>query len=142
MTKNKVYLEAILELIKTGHWITDQVGLKLKEYGLTEPQYNVMRILRGQKGKPTTVHYISQQMIQRSSNVTRIIDKLIEKELVSRAECPGNRRKMDILLTHKGANELKRLDKVVENFHSPLIANLTENEAKHLKDLIIKLKGE
>ncbi|MDN5204701.1 MarR family transcriptional regulator [Fulvivirgaceae bacterium BMA10] len=139
---NKNYLKAIEQIIRTGHWITDQVSMELKEYEISEPQYNVLRILRGRKGKPITVHEIQDQMVQRTSNVTRIVDKLLDKELVNRQECPTNRRKMDITITDKGQSFLVQLDKRVHDFHLPMAENLSEKEAITLTKLIIKLKGE
>lgn len=136
------YYRAIFQIIKTGHWITDQVSVELKEYNTTEPQFNVLRILKGRKGEPITVQEIQEKMIQRTSNVTRIIDKLLVKGFVERKECPSNRRKMDITLTEKGIEFLSILDRKIQAFHKPMIDNLTSEELKQLDDLIRKLKGE
>jgi DNA-binding MarR family transcriptional regulator len=116
------------------------VSKVLKEDGITEPQFNVLRILRGAKGKPLSVQQILDNMVQRSSNITRIVDKLIKKEFVERKECPTNRRKMDIIITEKGLEQLKILDVKVEAFHQPYIEKLSPAELETLKDLIIKLK--
>ena len=142
MKKEDIYLEAIYQIIRTGHWITDQVNCELKDFGISEPQFNVLRILRGNKGKPITVREIQGRMVQRSSNVTRIIDKLLEKGLVSRKECPSNRRKMDINITKQGEALLVKLDRKVKAFHEPMAKNLTEPEARKLANLILKLKGD
>ncbi|NLR90233.1 MarR family winged helix-turn-helix transcriptional regulator [Flammeovirga agarivorans] len=139
---NKEYYKAIFEIIKTGHWITDSVSQALKEDKITEPQYNVLRILKGQKGNPITVNEIQEKMVQRSSNVTRIVDKLLDKGFVNRSECPTNRRKMDITITDLGLSELDKMNKKVEAIHLPYKDNLTAEEAKTLEILIKKLKGE
>ncbi|KXX71950.1 MULTISPECIES: MarR family winged helix-turn-helix transcriptional regulator [unclassified Flammeovirga] len=139
---SKKYYKAIHQIIVTGHWITDQVGKDLKEYGITEPQFNVLRILKGQKGDPITVQEIQERMVQRSSNVTRIVDKLLDKQLVLRKECPTNRRKMDITITEKGLEELQKLDTKVGQFHEQFQGNLSEEELETLATLIKKLKGE
>ena len=136
------YYEAILEIIKTGHWITDSVSRELKEFDIYEPQFNVLRILRGAKGKPISANAILKKMIQRSSNITRIVDKLTAKGLVERTLCTDDRRKMDIVITNKGLDLLKKLDKKVEALHKPMMNNLNQEEADTLKRLIIKLKGE
>ncbi|WP_462249293.1 MarR family winged helix-turn-helix transcriptional regulator [Ekhidna sp.] len=136
------YLKAILEVIKTGHWITDQVSIELKEFDITEPQFNVLRILNGRNGKPVTVQEIQSQMVQRSSNVTRIIDKLLDKQFVERKECPSNRRKMDITITQSGVDHLKILDQKLSKFHSSMKNNLSNTELEQLTELIKKLKGE
>ncbi len=101
-----------------GHWITNQVSIELKEFEISEPQYNVLKILTGKKGKPNTVQEIQHRMVQRTSNVTRIVDKLIDKGLVNRQECPSNRRKMDITMTGKGKKLLVQLDNKVHAFSS------------------------
>ena len=136
------YYNTIHEIILTGHWITDQVSCELKEYDITEPQYNVLRILKYQNGVPIAVQDIQKQMVQRSSNVTRIIDKLLSKEMVERVECPTNRRKMDVTITEKGSQFLSVLDKKVAHFHEPMKSNLTEQELDTLHELIIKLKAK
>lgn len=139
---NNEYLEAIFEIIRTGHWITDSVSKELKEFDIYEPQFNVLRILRGAKGKPISVNTILESMVQRSSNVTRIVDKLAAKGLVQRTLSKEDRRKMDIIITDNGLELLKKLDKKVEDFHKPMKNNLTAEEAETLKQLIRKLKGE
>ncbi len=138
--KNETYYHAIFEIIKTGHWITDMVSQELKEFGVSEPQFNVLRILKGQKGNPITVEVIANQMIQRSSNVTRIIDKLLIRGFVSRQECETNRRKMDIKITEEGVKFLKILDKKVADFHKPMMGRISEKDAQDLTRIIKKLK--
>ncbi len=138
---NNPYFQAIFQIIRTGHWITDQVSLELKDFGITEPQYNVLRILRGAKGEPLTVQRILKSMVQRSSNVTRIVDKLKAKGYVNRKECPSNRRKMDITITESGLEILKEMDEKLQAFHEPMMGNLSNEELEILKNLIIKLKS-
>lgn len=135
------YFRTIHEIITTGHWITDQVSKELKEYKVTEPQYNVLRILYEANGKPLTVQFIQSKMVQRSSNVTRIIDKLVIKNCVRRVENKLNRRKMDITLTEEGLKFLEVLDKKVIAMHAPLMENLTDEELKILETLVKKLKA-
>lgn len=135
------YYMAIHQIIETGHWITDEVNRTLKEHKITEPQYNVMRILKQNEGRALTVQEIQGQMVQKSSNVTRIIDKLITKGLVTRQECATNRRKMDINITEEGLEYLKVLDKKVQAHHQPMIDRLTMEDAKQIQQLIKKLRG-
>jgi len=139
---NKAYFETTLELIRTGHWLTDSISRELKDYGIYEPQFNVLRILKGAKGKPLSVNTILDRMIQKSSNVTRIIDKLEAKKLVERTLCIKDRRKMDILITEKGSELLKLLNKKVAQFHETMEHNLSLKELETLQTLIIKLKGK
>ncbi len=139
---NKIYNNTVFELIKTGHWLTESVSRELKEHDIYEPQFNVLRILKGAKGTPLSVNTILDRMLQKSSNVTRIIDKLESKGLVERTLCPKDRRKMDIILTSKGSDLLKILNKKVKKFHHSLENNLNQKELETLYSLIIKFKGE
>jgi DNA-binding MarR family transcriptional regulator len=138
----KIFFDAVLEIIRTGHWFTDSVSKELKEFDIYEPQFNVLRILRGAKGEPLSVNTILERMIQRSSNVTRIVDKLEAKCLVERTLCSEDRRKMDIIITDEGLKLLKVLDEKVYKLHEPMMGNLTDKEAETLKNLILKLKGK
>ena len=138
---NKIYFQTIHEIIVIGHWVTDEVTRALKKFGVTEPQYNVLRILRGAQGKPVTVGRILDSMVQGSSNITRIVDKLVAKNFAEREECPTNRRKMDIVITPTGLNILKQLDKKVQAFHQPYSSKLSSEELTTLKNLILKLKS-
>jgi len=133
------YFQTIHEIITAGHWITHVVGKEVKAYGVTEPQYNVLRTLKEARGKPVSVHAILSKMVQQNSNVTRIIDKLLAKGYVTRTECPTNRRKMDISITNEGMAMLRRLDRRVLKLHEPLMDNLNETELEQLRTLINKL---
>mgnify|MGYP000635347744 CR=1 FL=1 len=136
---NEDYLRTIDGIIKTGHWITDQVSKELKEFDITEPQYNVLRTLKNAEHHPSTVQEILEQMIQNSSNVSRIVDKLLSKGLVNRETCPSNRRKMDITITKAGLAILVKLDKKVHQLHEPMYIRLDSDELKTLEKLITKL---
>lgn len=138
--KNNHFYNAIYQIIKTGHWITDSVSHELKAFGISEPQFNVLRILKGQRAAAISVEEITKHMVQRSSNVTRIIDKLLVRGFVTRKECPTNRRKMDVSITEEGGNFLEVLNKKVGDFHEPMIGRLTDKEAQTLTTLIKKLK--
>jgi DNA-binding MarR family transcriptional regulator len=135
------YYFVVLEIVRASHWITDSVTQALKGDDIYEPQFNVLRILQSMKGKPVSTHVISDRMIQRSSNVTRIIDKLELKGLVKRMTCETDRRKMDIVITEAGSTLLKSLNKTVEEFHQPFRKNLTAEEQQTLIHLIKKFRG-
>ncbi|MEM7371153.1 MAG: MarR family transcriptional regulator [Bacteroidota bacterium] len=133
------YYQTIHQIITSGHWITSSVNKELKEFGMTEPQYNVLRILKGAKGKPLTGQEIQANMVQQNSNVTRIIDKLIKLGYVQRQACPSNRRKLDITIQKEGLIILEKLDQKVHQFHQPMTENLTKEELVTLKRLIQRL---
>lgn len=131
----------MLEIIVLGHQMTDDVSRALKPMDISEPQFNVLRILRGQKGNPITVQDIQSRMIQRTSNVTRIIDKLLNKGFVERSECPTNRRKMDITITEPGLTCLEELDEIVGALHEANLNKLNQSELTQLNNLLEKLKA-
>lgn len=131
----------MMQIITTGHWITDQITGELKEFDTTEPQFNVLKEIDCREGKAVTVQEIQEGMVQKSSNVTRIVDKLLKKGYVHRELNAENRRKVNITLTKEGATFLKKLDAKVSAFHTPMQKNLTTIECEQLTKLIKKLKG-
>ena len=113
----------------------------LKPFDLSSEQYNVLRILRGQKGKPANMSVIQERMISKNSNTTRLVDKLIIKELVIRNICPSNKRKMEITITEKGLDVLKKLDPIVIEHENNLASNLTTEELTQLNNLLEKYRN-
>ena len=136
-----LYFETINAILETGHWISDRVSKELKPFDIFEPQYNVLKILEAADCNPISVNTILEQMVQPSSNVTRIVDKLVKKGLVERTLSKIDRRKMDIIITLKGLDLLADLDICVAEFHKQLMNNLSKAEAQTLQQLILKLKG-
>ncbi|MES2747298.1 MAG: MarR family transcriptional regulator, partial [Bacteroidota bacterium] len=102
--------KVILNILYTQNFVTDKFNELLKPHDLSGEQYNVLRILRGQKGTPANMCAIQERMIAKSSNTTRLIDKLLLKDLVTRKVCPGNRRKIEVAITQKGLLLLEELD--------------------------------
>jgi DNA-binding MarR family transcriptional regulator len=113
----------------------------LKPYDLSSEQYNVLRILRGQKGKAANMSCIQDRMIARTSNTTRLVDKLLVKELVIRKICPENRRKMEITITEKGLKLLEELDPKVIEHENSFAEKLSVQELQHLNELLEKYRS-
>ncbi len=108
--------KAIVNAIYTGNWIVQKQQELLKPFGLTVQQYNVLRILKGQQGNPMTVLAITERMLDKMSNASRLVDKLLEKKLVLRRECPKDRRAVDILILPAGLDLLKEVDQVQQDW--------------------------
>ncbi|MBF04770.1 MAG: MarR family transcriptional regulator, partial [Flavobacterium sp.] len=89
--------KVILNLAFTKNYVGDKFNEILKPFEISGEQYNVLRILRGQKGKPINMQDIQDRMVTKNSNTTRLIDKLLLKKMVERNVCPENRRKIEIL---------------------------------------------
>ncbi len=129
----------ILSILLSNNVINDKVSEALKPFDLTIPQFNVLRILRGQKGKPANLSTIQERMVSKMSNTTRIVDKLISKEHVSRIVCEKNRRKVEITISNKGLELLSEVDPIINSAESELTQNLSATEIKTLSEILQKL---
>lgn len=121
MTKD-TYKDIVVGMMRAGLEATEAIASVLKPQELSLQQFNVLRILRGQKGKMATLQDVQSQMIHKMSNTTRIIDRLIEKGLVSRNTCSENRRKIDLCITPKGLELLATLDPVIAQAEDDFVA--------------------
>lgn len=141
MTNKDILLnrELVVALLRTGSRFNDELNLLTKAYGISLPQFNVLRILRGQKGKPANLSTLNKHMIHKMSNTTRLVDKLIEKKLVEREICEKNRRKVEITITPKGLNLLTNIDNKLEVKEAQLVQNIIPIEKEKMIDLIKKL---
>ena len=133
--------KAYLNVVYTAGWLSLRAAGAFKAYGLTLPQFNVLRILRGQHPKPATVAMLIERMLDKTSNASRIVDKLEEKKLVTRTICPANRRAVDICITETGLALLRQMDDdgVADMARSGL-ARLSETELRQLNALLDKLR--
>ncbi len=131
---------ANLNILYTQNIVNDRFNEILKPYELSPEQYNVLRILRGQKGKPANMCVIQERMIAKSSNTTRLIDKLLNKGLVTREVCPENRRKMEIEITSKGLQLLTILEPEVNQHENDFAQNLSSSELELLNELLEKYR--
>lgn len=132
--------KVILNLMYTQNVIADKFNEILKPHDLSSEQYNVLRILRGQKGCPANMCLIQERMIAKNSNTTRLIDKLLLKELVTREVCPENRRKIEVQITQKGLDLLSELDPRVLEHEKEFSNNLSPEEIEQLNSLLEKYR--
>jgi len=110
-----------------------------KPFGLTLPQFNILRILRGQHPLPATVALLIDRMLDKTSNASRIVDRLEDKKLVTRTVCPANRRAVDIRITKTGLELLDQIEATgVLNVGSN--APLNEADMRQLNDLLDKMR--
>ncbi|MFV8369373.1 MarR family winged helix-turn-helix transcriptional regulator [Flavobacterium sp. LB2R40] len=132
----------ILNVLYTQNVITENFNELLKPHEISGEQYNVLRILRGQKGNPANMSVIQERMLARTSNTTRLVDKLLLKELVTRKVCPDNRRKIEVSITPKGLNVLKELDPKVISHEEFFSKNLSAEEIVQLNQLLEKYRNQ
>ncbi|PSK89866.1 MarR family winged helix-turn-helix transcriptional regulator [Taibaiella chishuiensis] len=136
------FQKAYLNILFTGNWLEARMQKSLKVFNITTSQYNVLRILRGQKGQPMSAFAIQERMLHRTSNVTRILEKLVEKGLVTRESKSSNRRMIDVMLTAKGAELLKASDEMANESHLQFARTISEAEALQMSDWLDTIRNE
>ena len=133
----------VVESMRLGQFMSDEISCALHPYGLSIQQFNVLRILRGCKQKPASLQYITSRMIHKTSNTTRIVDRLLEKKLVERKPCAENRRMVEINITKGGLKVLTTIDPVIDKKENEVASRLSEKELatllNHYKKLFVKL---
>ncbi|MBD2751647.1 MarR family winged helix-turn-helix transcriptional regulator [Spirosoma validum] len=135
------YHRVMVNLIYTSNWLMDSQTRVLKPFKVTLQQYNVLRILRGQHPSPIKVADITERMLDKMSNASRLVDKLVAKQLVQRTECPSDRRAVDVLVTDKGLDLLDKIDVYLTEWSDLQRQKLTEEEALLLSKLLDKFRG-
>jgi DNA-binding MarR family transcriptional regulator len=132
---------ATVNLLFTSYWLKNNLSNTLKECGLTMEQHNVLRILKGSHPEQMCVKEIGSRIVEKSSNVPRIIDRLVVKKLVKRTQSKQDKRETLVSLTDKGVSVIDHAKKEVDK-QTNQIVNLTAEEAKTLNDLLEKLRAE
>lgn len=134
-------IRAALNVTFTSNWLNDQWSVVFKRFDLSQPQYNVLRILRGQKGKAINLIDIQDRMLHKNSNSTRLVERLRQKDLVQRKQSEQNRRKVEISITAKGLQLLSEIDPIMDQQEAVIFKNFTTNEAEQLNFLLNKLRN-
>ena len=137
---NNEFEKMAVNILFTGSWIYNLNAARLKHYGLTPEQYNVLRILRGSHPKSLRLTDVACRMIDKSSNATRLVEKLRQKDFVNRDICPHNRRQVDISITEKGMEALRQIDAEAVAWLETLRA-VSKTEAQELNRILDKLRG-
>lgn len=116
----------------------DVFAAALKPFEISMQQFNVLRILRGQQGKPANLCTLNERMVAKMSNTTRLVDKLLAKGFVNRSVCPSNRRKVEIMITDSGLESLSKMDKAVAEAENNVVKNFSREELEQLNHLLDK----
>ena len=131
--------KAMINLIYTYNWITEQTKVILEKGDITAQQFNILRILRG-AGTPLSTLQIRQRMLDKMSDTSRIVDRLIIKGLVKKNTCKADKRLVDVSITDKGKKVLEKIDKY-ENDMDAIAGNISDQEAKTLSQLLDKIRN-
>ncbi|GLR19807.1 MarR family winged helix-turn-helix transcriptional regulator [Portibacter lacus] len=141
-TFNSEHQKLILNLMYTYSWIEKPLKDTMAKEQLTMPQYNILRILKGAHPNPVSPQDVKKVMLNKKSDLTRLLDRLVSKEIIGRRICPSNRRKMDLSITEKGIDLLERLNpRIKEVFEVRISDNISAEEAKQANDIIDKMRG-
>ena len=133
------YQKATINLIYTFNWMNERIKTMLDQYDITPQQFNILRILRG-AGKPISTLQIRQRMLDKMSDTSRIVDRLIKKELVKKVTCEGDRRLVDVTISDAGLDLLERIDSHQDEMDS-VFKNLDEEQAITLNNLLDKIRN-
>lgn len=136
----KPHKEALINIMLTSQFINEQINSVLKPFDLSTPQFNVLRILKGQQKKPANLSTIQDRMISKMSNTTRIVDKLIDKGLVMRQICKDNRRKIELFITPQGETLLDQINPEFERQEQEITAGLNPSDLHQLNAYLNKLR--
>ena len=127
---------AIISILKTSALISEILLSGLKPYEISEQQFNVLRILRGQKGIAANLSTVQDRMVHKMSNTTRLIDKLIQKKLVKRNVCVKNRRKIELFITEDGLDLLKKIDPISDEIEKKILSNISSQDLNSLISIL------
>lgn len=133
------YQKATINLIYTFNWMNERIKTMLDQYDITPQQFNILRILRG-AGKPLSTLQIRQRMLDKMSDTSRIVDRLLKKDLVKKVTCEGDRRLVDVTISDLGLQLLERIDTHQDEMDS-VFKNLDEEQAALLNNLLDKIRN-
>lgn len=133
---NNEYLKAHVNVLFTASWLSNQIGVVLRDHNLSIQQFNVLRILRGASPHPTSVKELISRMIDKMSNASRLVDKLEEKGLVARTANELDRRRVDVVITQEGLELCNRSSLDVETKIDEVVGKLSTKEAAQLNQFL------
>jgi DNA-binding MarR family transcriptional regulator len=132
------YQKSVVNIVYTYNWMTEQLKLVFEKEGLTMQQFNILRILRGNNGPLSTLQ-IRERMLDKMSDTSRIVDRLIIKGFVKKSVCKTDKRLVDVFITEKGKKILAKLDKAEDEMDN-IIDSISVAEAKTLNKILDKLR--
>lgn len=131
--------KAAINLMYTYGWINERSKEIFASEDITPQQFNILRILRGSHPQPLSTLQIRERMLDKMSDTSRIVDRLVTKGLVKKGTCRKDRRLVDVMITDKGKKVLERLDKR-ENELDNILGNLSKKDAATLSELLDKIR--
>ncbi len=134
------YQEASINIIYSSGWLANKHKDFFSQFGITAQQFNILSILRGQQPNRISGAEIKSRMMDKNSDVSRLLDRLIAKNLIIKGQCPSDRRAADIMISKSGLDLLDSIFRKIDQLDA-ILSNITESEAKQLSALLDKLRG-
>lgn len=139
---NSEHHKVVVNLMYTYNWLEQAIKEVVSSYKLTLPQFNILRILKGASPEPLSPQDIKAVMLHKKTDLTRMLDRLVSKDLICRNICPSNRRKMDIMITDEGIKLLDQVNPKLKKVTEDQIAlQISESEASRLNELLDSVRG-
>src|SRR5688572_7964656 len=133
------YQKASINIIYTMGWIRERTKAIFEAEDITPQQFNILRILRGSFPEPLSTLQIRERMLEKMSDTSRIVDRLITKGLVKKLTCKTDRRLVDVVISDKGKKLLEKLDQHQDEMDA-ILGNLSEKDANILSDLLDRIR--
>jgi DNA-binding MarR family transcriptional regulator len=130
--------KALVNVLFTSNWITERLKIFLEADDITPQQYNILRILKN-SDLPLSTLKIREQMMDKMSDTSRIVERLLKKKLVNKQICSYDKRLVDVTLSETGVQLLQRLDEKTEEIDS-IISNLSDHDTNTLNSLLDKMR--
>ena len=128
-----------VNILITSGWLKNEIKYFLDDFGITQQQFNILRILRGARGEPMSTNEISDRMIDKKSDASRIVDRLITKKLVWKQPCPHDARRIQVFIAEEGLKLLEDIDQKLTKLDA-IFKNITQEEAITLNSLLEKIR--
>ncbi len=135
------YVKAHVNILFTSSWLSYQSLTELKAFGISGHQFNILRILRGMYPKPGSIKELTERMIDKTSNASRLVDKLITKNLVQKAKCSEDSRRAEVVITEVGLVLLENATQKMNALADNLSQSLSNEEVMKLNELLDKMRG-
>lgn len=132
--------KAIVNLVYTYHWITEKIKTMLSQDGITMQQFNILRILRGSDPQPLSTLTIRERMLDKMSDTSRIVDRLVLKGWVIKRTCANDKRLVDVSITKDGKRILEKIDKRIDDMNA-VVSSLSQQDLKRLNELLDQMRS-
>ena len=133
--------KALINLLYTYGWAIEKIKHFLSQEDITHQQYNILRILRGAHPQPLSTLQIRERMLDKMSDTSRLVDRLVLKDLVQKTTCSKDKRLVDVVISEKGQELLRRLDAQSEEMDHHIMGGVSEEDAENLSLLLDKLRS-